>query len=100
MILKRIEPLSCAKVYGIICVFIGLIAGLLVAGVTTVARQIFGPGPGSDAFQDGLGYMIGPGAILSYPIFYGILGFVSGFLGALLYNWIAKHIGGIEVEFE
>jgi hypothetical protein len=35
-----------------------------------------------------------------FPIFYGVLGFVFGALGAFVYNLIAKWLGGIEVEVE
>ena len=34
------------------------------------------------------------------PILYGILDFVFGLIGALLYNGIARVIGGIEIEIE
>jgi hypothetical protein len=34
------------------------------------------------------------------PIFYGVLGFVGGALMVLLYNLIAKWLGGIEVQIQ
>lgn len=34
------------------------------------------------------------------PIFYGILGFIMGAIGAALYNLFAKWIGGIEVQVQ
>ena len=34
------------------------------------------------------------------PFLYGALGFVIGAVGALLYNWIASAIGGIEMELQ
>jgi hypothetical protein len=34
------------------------------------------------------------------PIFYGIMGFVVGAIGALLYNLVANWVGGIEMEVE
>ena len=34
------------------------------------------------------------------PILYGILGFVVGLIGVLLYNGIAHLLGGIEIELE
>ena len=34
------------------------------------------------------------------PIFYGILGFVFGLIEALLYNGIARVIGGMEIKIE
>src|SRR2546425_12375195 len=34
------------------------------------------------------------------PIFYGVLGFVFGAIGAFLYNFMAKWLGGIEVQVQ
>lgn len=34
------------------------------------------------------------------PIFYGVLGFIFGAIGAFLYNLMAKWMGGIEVRLE
>lgn len=99
MILKRIDPISCAKVYGVICVFIGFIAGLLVAVVAWLVGQMFGAGGGQE-YSSGLSIFFGIGAVIAYPILYGVLGFVLGFLSSVIYNWIAGAIGGIELEFE
>ena len=38
--------------------------------------------------------------IVCVPIIYGMIGFVIGALGALIYNLIAKWLGGIEIELE
>lgn len=51
----------------------------------------------SDAFA---GLLFGVGSVIFLPVFYGILGFVSGLIGALLYNGAARLIGGIEIELE
>jgi hypothetical protein len=37
---------------------------------------------------------------LPAPVFYGVLGFIFGTLGAFLYNLIAKWMGGIEVQLQ
>jgi hypothetical protein len=100
MILTRIEPLSCAKIYGVLCVLIGLLAGIAVAGVAWAMSQAFGSATGPEAYSEGLGFLFGTGAIISYPIFYGVFGFVIGFLSSVIYNWVAARIGGIELEFE
>jgi hypothetical protein len=34
------------------------------------------------------------------PIFYGLVGFFTGAIGALLYNLFAHLVGGIELELE
>jgi len=38
--------------------------------------------------------------ILLSPVFYAIMGFVFVAIGCQVYNIIAKHIGGIEIEIE
>jgi Transmembrane domain of unknown function (DUF3566) len=38
--------------------------------------------------------------IILLPIFYGVMGFVFGIIGAVLYNLVARWIGGFEVEVE
>ncbi|HYM74403.1 MAG TPA: DUF3566 domain-containing protein [Candidatus Dormibacteraeota bacterium] len=34
------------------------------------------------------------------PVLYGVMGFVTGALGAFLYNLFAKWVGGFELEME
>jgi hypothetical protein len=34
------------------------------------------------------------------PVFYGVMGFVFGALGAFLYNLMAKWMGGIQLELQ
>ena len=97
MVLKRIEPVSCAKVYGLLCVFIGLIVGLFVAIAFWVTSKVMGPSMGP---VGGASFFFGGSAVISFPIFYGIFGFIMGYLSAVVYNWIAGMIGGIELEFE
>jgi len=38
--------------------------------------------------------------IVFVPIIYGVIGFIIGVIGALLYNLVAKWVGGIEIELE
>ena len=42
----------------------------------------------------------GVGFAVVAPLMYAVMGFVSGVIGALLYNLVAKWVGGIEVEVE
>ena len=37
---------------------------------------------------------------IAAPIMYGLMGFVMGAIGALIYNLIAGWVGGIEMELE
>ena len=43
---------------------------------------------------------MGFGLIVIGPIFYGVMGFIVGVIGAFVYNIVAGWVGGIEVEVE
>lgn len=90
MVLKRIDPMSLAKVMGGICGLIGLAVGLIITLIALLAADVAGDGS----------ILFGVGAILYFPIMYGFLGFFVGLLEALLYNVVAERIGGVELEFE
>jgi hypothetical protein len=40
------------------------------------------------------------GFALVLPVFYGVLGFIAGLIGALLYNLFARWVGGFELQLE
>jgi hypothetical protein len=44
--------------------------------------------------------MLGVGAVIFLPIFYGVLGVVMGALSAALYNLFAGMVGGVKIELE
>ena len=92
---KSIGVLSLAKITGLGYFAVGLILVpfFLLFGLAGLAagRQAGGP-----QLPAAFGFVF---AILA-PFFYGGIGFVSGALGALIYNLLAGWIGGIELEFE
>ena len=96
MVITRINPMSCAKVSGALYALIGLLVG---AGVTLVMLTI-----GSAIPQDEMpagaffGALFGVGAIVILPIFYGVLGFIGGAIGAFIYNVVAGITGGLEID--
>ena len=91
MILKRIGPLSCAKVSGVLYGIMGLIIGLIFSLIAMVAIAA-GNSPESA--------LVVLGAVVILPIFYGGMGFIGGAVMAWLYNLVVTWIGGLEVEFE
>jgi hypothetical protein len=95
MIVRRVGPLSVAKVAGALYAIMGLIFG----GILTVFSLA---GAVASAGEDNpfVGVLFGIGAIVLLPIFYGVLGFVVTALMAALYNVVADAIGGVEVELE
>ena len=48
----------------------------------------------------GGGIVFGLGFMIAVPIVYGLIGFVFGAIGALIYNLFAGMVGGIEIEVE
>ena len=98
IILKKIGPLSCGKVSGVLYGFFGLILGVIIAAFSVIATMF---GAAMDAPSSAFGGLfVGLGSVIILPLFYGALGFIGGFLSALFYNRIAGWIGGVEVELE
>jgi hypothetical protein len=92
-IIKSVGVLSVAKMMGLIqaCLGVVLIPFFLLVGLagTLAGRQ-----------ESPLAGTVGLVLAFCMPIFYGVLGFVMGAIGAALYNLFAKWIGGIEVLVE
>lgn len=84
MELKKLGVLSVAKIEAVIMAIFGFIFGIIFA--------ITGTAFGGPAF--------GILSIVVFPIMYAVLGFVSGAIGAWLYNFAADKIGGIDMEFK
>jgi hypothetical protein len=94
MIVRRMGPLSLAKLsatlYGLI--------GLLIGGVVSLVSVVGGAMAGNEAGP--LGMLFGVAAVILLPVFYGCIGFVTSLIGASLYNLVAGWVGGIELEVE
>ena len=97
MILKRVGPMSCAKVAGILYALVGLVVGFFATIIALLGAVI---GASSHAGGAMFGMFFGVGSIILLPIFYVVLGFICTYIMALLYNKIVGYIGGIELDFE
>ncbi|MFH1835432.1 MAG: hypothetical protein ABH851_04515 [Methanobacteriota archaeon] len=91
---KRFGAVSVGKTLGAVYAVFGLIPGVIF----TVFALLGGILSGSKWALVPAG--IGIGAIVFIPIIYGILGFILGWLIAVVYNIISKRVGGIEVEID
>jgi hypothetical protein len=93
--IRRVGVLSWGMVTGTLYAFIGLLAG----GVVTLLA-LFGAALSKAAGNEhsAIGMLFGVGAVILLPICYGLLGFVGGLIGALLYNLAAGITGGVEIE--
>ena len=92
-VVKSVGVLSVAKIMALMYACMGL----LVAPFFLLFGLI-----GSMAGQDGNPFAGIVGVVLAVlmPIVYGVLGFIAGAIGALLYNLFAKLVGGFELELE
>ena len=94
MVVKRVVPMSVAKVAAALYAILGLIFGGILS-VISFAGQAFAP----DAGEGGMiGMLFGAAAVVLFPIFYACLGFVMSLLMAALYNLVAGWVGGVEVD--
>jgi hypothetical protein len=95
MVIKKIVPLSFAKIAGTLYAVMGLVFGCIVSLIAVAG------GFGSEASPiPAFGAMLGVGAIFFLPIFYGGIGFVGTLIAAWLYNIIAGLVGGIELDVQ
>jgi hypothetical protein len=96
MQLRKIGVSSAAKVMGVLYAIIGLIAGVIIGCISLVsAGFISSQNPDMPPW---FGSLFGVGAIVIFPIMYGIMGLVFGAVVAAIYNGVAGMVGGIEVE--
>jgi hypothetical protein len=100
MEIRRVGVWSAARLYGAVSAAMGLLIGLLIACASVLggAAGAFGQGAGSSSGP--LGMMLGAGAVVALPLFYGVLGLGAGALVAALYNLFAGLFGGIQLETE
>jgi hypothetical protein len=98
MILKRIGVLSMAKIAGILYAAIGVVMGLFFAAISSFMGMA-GAHMNPD-MPSWLGPLFGVGAIVLAPLLYGVMGFIGGAIGALVYNLFSSLVGGLELELE
>jgi hypothetical protein len=98
MIIKRVEPVSLAKIMGALYFIMGLLFGLLFSAVSirVPVLSYAAAAIGNKVFSS----LFGAFAFITLPILYGVLGFVGGFLAAAIYNLLARVFGGIEMQIE
>jgi hypothetical protein len=102
MTVKRIGVISAGKMYGIVGLVLGFIIGIPYGLIVMlVGASIFSTGRSGDAAAGGAGtIVIGLALMILFPIMYGVLCFILGLIGALIYNGAAKLVGGVEIELE
>ncbi len=92
-VVKSVGVMSVAKIMGLVYGCLGLIfvPFFLIAGL---AGSFASHDKSSFPFAGAIGITF---AIFA-PLLYGGMGFVFGAIGALIYNLVAKWVGGFELE--
>jgi len=101
--LKKVGILSVFKICFVIGLALGLIIGLIYAAIFGIIMLI---GVSSSTGMEDMGsagagvfiFVIAIVGIIFFALFYGIVSGVFGAIYAFIYNLVAKHIGGIEIE--
>ena len=96
MVLRRVGVWSAARMSCALYATIGLIAGVIFALVSMLG--LLGAAPGDSDMPAFFGAIFGVGAIVILPIMYGVIGIISGAIGAAIYNLVAGIAGGLELE--
>ena len=95
MIVKRVGPLSFARLSG----WLYAVIGLLIGGVFSLFA--IAGGLVSDSPElGGFGPVIGVAAVIVFPVLYGGLGFLTTLIAAWLYNLAAGIVGGVELDVQ
>ncbi len=90
---NRIGVLSLGKILAVVYGTLGLIFGILITSTSLlIGPGMYGSGSG--------GMLFGAAAVITLPVFYGIIGFVSGVITAWIFNAATGVIGGLEIEVE
>lgn len=101
MVIRRFGVFSAAKIYAVVLAGMGLIFGIIYGLIFIIFGAAMLVGSGRDTGAAGASSLvIGLVMMVAIPIFYGILGFIFGAIGALIYNVAAGIIGGLEMELD
>lgn len=90
--IKKFDVMSVAKIYAALGAIFGFIFGLLMAAGASAMGSMLSMVPGAGGMAGSLAIA----SIVIMPITYAIGGFISGAIGAFVYNIVADKIGGIE----
>ncbi len=96
VVLKRIGVLSMAKFQAILMALMGLVVTLFFVVVAFLGGAVLGGSFDLGVMLGGLGTLV----LIGTPVIFGLYGFITGAIGALLYNLVSKLVGGLKMEFE
>lgn len=88
--------MSAAKVAAIAGIIWGIVVGVLMLlniGVETYMGRLY-------RGYHTIDVLVSLPEIISLPVAYGVTGFIAAYIGALLYNFVAKKFGGVKVDLK
>jgi hypothetical protein len=101
MTIRRFGVLSVAKMYGLIMFIFGVLIGVLYGLFFIIFGAAMSAAGGNQAAMGGVSTaIVGIGMMIGIPLMYGVLGFIMGAIGALVYNGLSGMIGGIKFDLE
>ena len=95
MVIRRIGPLSLARISGMLYAIIGLVLGAIFSFLSLVG--FFNAGLSDEAEFPAF---LGVASIVILPVLYGGFGFLATLAAGWLYNFLAGVVGGIELDLQ
>lgn len=97
-IIRRVGPGSAFRVGLAVYGFLGLVLGLFFGLFSLLAGSLASLTPESTPGGPLIRLAFGFGAIIFFPVIYGVMGGIFAAIGAAIYNLVARWVGGLEVE--
>jgi hypothetical protein len=97
--IKRIVPLSAAKMAAAIYGAMGVVLGFPLT-LATVLPTIIHARQTETGLSAPVISLIVLALVIIIPIFYALIGFIIGIVGAAIYNLVARWLGGLQIEAE
>ena len=92
--IRRVEPGSAFRVFALT----GALLGLLYALFAIVVMELLMQTGGIYAYLRGFSAPLSIGAIVVFPLLFGGSFGFAGFFGAIVYNYAASKVGGMNVQ--
>ena len=100
--MKKIKVLSYSRLQTTIGLLLGLLAGIIYSfgGLIIDALVSLGWITTSETLGLSYGTLLAFGALIGMPLIGGLVGFATGILGAIIYNWLARWMGKVDLNIE
>lgn len=99
---KRLKPLALCKLQAYLFGLMGLVLGIiysfggLIIDVLVTANILSATAMGTPGLS--WGTILAFGALIAMPLILASIGFILGFIEALLFNFFSKYFGGFNLD--